>query len=206
MAKKLEEVLLPHEVDKDGKKLETPGEVDVEAIRAWAHGLVVAQEAAEDEKDQLVAAKQQSDDALTELQRKNETDEQRRAREQEQRDQELAELRKTNQERAKVDAIAAAFEKEGITSAQARKLATRVKGDKETDWVQDARELVGDGFVVGEKKAADDGAGGGDGGNDDLSSQPRVTRNGRVVPPKETGKAKSVAEELDAAGIGNSGW
>ena len=202
MAKKLEEVLLPHEVDKDGKKLETPGEVDVEAIRAWALGLVNAEEelreTVADKDTELATAK----DALTELQRQNENDEQRRAREQKERDAEFEQLRKRDQERSKVEAISAKFADKGITAEQAKRLAKRVGGDDEKAWLSDAEELVSDGFKVGTAPAKT-----GEGETEETpSTLPRVVRTDGTPPIITTNKPKSIAEELDAAGVGKGGW
>ncbi len=208
MPKKLEEVLLPHEVDDKGKKLETPGEVDVEAIRAWALGLINAEEEAKDEATAAATAKDASEQELETLRRKNETDEQRRQREEKQRAEELETLRKRDTERAKVDVITDLFADKGITAAQARRLAKRVGGEDEKAWKDDARELVEDGFKVGgaTTKATETGGEDDDPPADDLSTTPRVQRNGVVVPPRDRGKAKSVAEELDAAGVGGTSW
>ena len=203
---KLEEFLLPWEHDGDGKKLETPKEIDVEQLRKYVYGLLTDKETLQEQVQAVTVERDNAKDLLQQAERKNETDEQRRQREAEQRDNELAELRKKNQERDKIDAIAAAFEKDGITPPQARKLAKRVSGDKESDWLADAKELVEDGFKIGTGKPAnDDGGDGGDDSTDDLTSTPRATRNGQVVPPKDKGKAKSVKEELDTA-IPASGW
>ncbi len=206
MPRKLEEVLLPHEVDDKGKKLTEPKEVDVEAIRAWALDLLNAEEEAREEVTAAAQAKDTAEQELETLRRKNETDEQRRVREEKQREDELTALRNRDTDRAKREAIEAAFEEQGITTAQARKLASRVKGEREGDWVQDARELVDDGFKIGAVTKVEGEPGEEEPPGDTLSTTPRATRNGRVVPPRDPGKAKSVAEELNAAGIGVTTW
>ncbi len=192
----LEEFLLPWEHDGSGKKLEQ--------LRKYVYGLLTDKESLQEQVQTVTVERDNAGQQLEELQRKNETDEQRRQREAKQREDELEALRKRTAERDKVDAIAAAFEKDGITTAQARRLAKRVSGEKESDWVADAKELVEDGFKIGTGKPAGDGGDGGD--TDDLTATPRATRNGQVVPPKDKGKDKrSVKEELDAA-LPSSGW
>lgn len=201
---KLEEFLLPWERDDDGKKLDEPKEIDVEKLRKWVYGLLSDKETAVEERATAVTEKENAENNLKELQQKNETDDQRRQREQTERDRELEQLKADGIQRRKLDAITEAFEKDGITAAQAKKLAKRVSGD-EKDWIADAKELVEDGFKVGTTKTSTEAGGEGE-VEETLDSTPRVMRNGRVVPPKDASKPKSVAEELDAAGIGRTTW
>ncbi len=207
MAKKfkLEEFLLPHEHDGDGKKLEEPKELDVEQLRKWVYGILTDKEEAQEARDAAVADKDAATTALTELQKKVETDEERRVREQAERDKEIADLRKKDQDRAKVEAIEAHFEDKGITPARAKRLAARVTGDDEKAWLSSADELVEDGFRITEKPAA--------GEEEEQVEEPdelvrvtKATRNGKQVTPSTSTKPRSVAEEIDAAGIASPGW
>ena len=205
---KLEEFLLPHEHDGEGKKLETPKELDIEALRKWVYGLLTDNEEAQEARDTAITEKENERKAheLEELRRKNESDEQRREREQKERDAEFEKLRKEGTERRKLDVLTEAFEKEGITAAQAKKLAKRVQGD-EKDWVADAKELVADGFKVGTARAEKEEER--EEESDDLRGRPRarVRRSDGGVPEIQNDKGpKTVGDELTAAGIIPSGW
>lgn len=204
---KLEEFLLPHEHDGEGKKLETPKELDVEQLRKWAYALLTDKEEAQEARDTAITERENIKNDLEELQRKNETDEQRRAREQQERDKEFEKLQKREREREKVEAIESAFEKQGITPGQAKRLAKRVSGDDAKSWVDDAKELVEDGFKIGTSKAEGEGNEANETPGDDLRGKPRRS-DGRapVTTDVNDAKIRSVGEELDAAGIGRSGW
>lgn len=209
MAKKfkLEEFLLPHEHDGDGKKLEEPKELDVEQLRKWVYGILTDKEEAQEARDAAVADKDAAMTELTELQKKVETDDERRVREQAERDKEIADLRKKDQDRAKVEAIEAHFEDKGITPARAKRLAARVTGDDEKAWLASADELVEDGFRITEKSAAGEEEQSPEEQVDEsLAPVRRATRNGKVVAPSTSTKPRSVAEELDAAGVASPGW
>lgn len=201
----LEEFLLPHERDKDGKKFETPEEIDVEKLRKYVFGLLEDKEKAQEARDTAITEKGNVDLELKELRQKNESDEERRQREQKERDAELEALKKDGLERKKLDALAEAFP--DATAARIKKLAKRVTGD-EKDWVDDAKELVEDGFKISDKpvESGDDGETVETGG--DLSIKPVRRSDGRPVETADATKKKSrsVADELDAAGIGRSDW
>ena len=202
----LEEFLLPHEIDKDGKKLETPNEIDVEKLRKYVFGLLEDKEKAQEARDTAATEKANVDLELKELRQKNENDDERRAREEKERADEIEKLKKEGLERRKLDALAEAFP--DATAARIKKLAKRVSGD-EKDWVDDAKELVADGFKLSDKPAesTDDGETVETGG--DLSIKPVVRRSdGRPVETVDAKRKKnrSVADELDAAGIGRSDW
>lgn len=201
---KLEEFLLPHEIGEDGKKLETPEEIDVEKLRKYVYGVLTDKEEAQEARDAAVTDKAAVQKDLDDLRTKNETDEERRVREQTQRDQEIADLRKKDQDRAKVEAIEDHFKDKGITSARAKKLAKLVTGDDEKAWTSQADELVEDGFRISDKAAEQVDETGDD--DNDLVPVVKATRNGRQVVPAGTGKPRSIAEELDAAGIGQQVW
>lgn len=202
---KLEDFLLPNE-HKDGKKLDEPAELDVEQLRKYVYGVLTDKEEAQETRDAALADKDTAEAALAVLQKKNETDDERRAREQAERDKEIADLKARDQERAKVDALADHFADKGITAARAKRLASRITGDDEKAWLASADELVEDGFRISDKPAGEE---------EELEQVEtaelapivKSTRNGRtVVPPTGKGKAKNVSDELDAAGIGPSGW
>lgn len=200
----LEEFLLPHEMDKDGKKLEEPGEIDLDKHRKYVYGLLVDKEKAQEARDTAITERDSKDLELKELRQKNESDDERRAREEKDRESEIAELRKSELHRKKIEALEDAFPE--ATAARIKRLAKRVTGD-EKDWVSDAKELVEDGFKISDtkvEKSGDDP----DGEDEDLRSKPRVRRSdGTAVVTEDVKKgSKSVADEIDAAGIGRSGW
>jgi hypothetical protein len=206
---KFDEFLAPWEVDGNGKKLDEPETPDLDKLKRILFDLSERAEKAETEKDESIAALTVKETELAELLAKNETDEQRREREATQQARELEELRTVNKQRAKIEAIEAAFEKEGITTAQAKRLAKRVSGEKESDWLADAKELVEDGFKVGAGKPAKGGDGGdeGDNGGDDLSVVPQVKRSGSLVPPKANRSgARSVEDEIDQIMASRTTW
>lgn len=199
---KLEEFLLPHEIDKEGKKLETPNELNVEKLRKWAYGLLEDKEKAQEARDTAVTERENAKLELKELRQANENDEQRRTREQAERDAELAKLTKDATERKKLDALAEAFP--DATAARIKKLAKRVTATEESEWVADAKELVEEGFKLNDKPQEQQIV---EETGDDLGSRPRVVRsNGAPVVTTDASKPRSVADELDAAGIGRSGW
>lgn len=202
----LEEWLAPWEKDKDGKKLDEPEDIDPGKIKKFLHGLLGDKFKLQEQVASAEAARTSLETTLTDLQRKNESDEQRREREDKERNDRLAKAEAREKERAKVDAIADAFEEDGITPAQARKLASRVKGDDEEAWLKDAKELVEDGFKVGAPKKqeiVDE-----EPQSDDLSVRPkRVVRgDGSLSTERGTSKAKSAREELEAAGLMDYGY
>lgn len=201
---KFEDFLLPNE-HKDGKKLDEPEELDVEQLRKWVYGILTDKEDAQEARDAALSEKDTAEASLRELQKKNETDDERRAREQAERDKEIADLKARDTERAKVDALADHFSEQGITAARAKRLASRVTGEDEKAWIASANELVEDGFRISDKPAGEQEQVV-EVETSELAPIVKSTRGGRTVAPASKGKARSVAEELDAAGIGPSGW
>jgi len=200
---KLEDFLLPHEHDGEGKKLDEPKELDVEQLRKWVYGVLTDKEEAQEARDAAVTEKATVETELTELRKKNETDEERRVREQADRDKEIADLRKAQTEREKIEAIEDHFKDKGITSARAKRLAKRIEGEDKKAWLESADELVEDGFRVSDKPAGEGEAE--ETGGDDLRGIPKANRNGKVVVGKdESVKTKTVADEL--GDIGRTGW
>jgi hypothetical protein len=196
---KFEDWLAPWEVDGDGKKLDEPAEIDPARLKKHLYNLLSdktrLQETVAD-KDTELAGK---DEALKDLQRQHENEDQRREREQKEREKHFEALEKRDRERAKVDAIAEHFEDQGITSAQARKLAKRVSGDDERAWIDDATELIDDGFKIGSKTSGTTDEV--EVVEDDLTSRPIPRRaNGTVSEPKPN-KKRSVREEMADAGL-----
>ena len=179
---KLEEFLLPWERDEKGNKLDEPKEIDVEQLRKWVYGIMEDRDKAEEKANDAATEVAQAKDALTELQREHENEEQRRAREEKEREQRYAKLEKEALERKKVETIEAAFKDQGITAERAKRLAKRIAADvDEKDWVAEATELVEDGFRISDKKAEEREEPGDDGtdepNGDDLSIKPRVRRS-----------------------------
>ena len=199
---KLEDFLLPNEHE-NGKKLDEPKELDVEQLRKYVYGVLTDKEEAQEARDAALADKDTAVAELTTLQKKNETDDERRVREQAERDKEIADLKARDTERAKVDALADHFAEQGITAARAKRLASRVTGEDEKAWIDSAKELVEDGFRISDKPAGEQE----EIVETDETLVPVVRRNGKIVtPPQKNGRAKSVAEELDNAGLGFTGW
>lgn len=199
---KLEEFLLPWERDDEGKKLEEPVEIDQEKLRKWVYGLMEdkekAQERAKDLETEVATAK----DDLTKLQQEHESDDQRRQREQAEREKDNEKLRKeaTSSKRLEI-----ALDVPGITAARAKVLARRLVGENDGEWQASAKEIVEDGFRLSEKKEGVVE----ETNEDDLTSTPRpsVRRSDGTVVTPPSNKKKSVAEELDAAGItGSNDW
>ncbi len=192
--------LAPWEKDKDGKKLDTPAEIDPERLKKYLHGLLSDKEKTQEEREDVKAQLAQAEEALATVQRENETKEQTAAREAREQQERYAALEKRNAERDKVDAIQAAFEAQGITATQARKLASRVKGDDEKAWVKDAKELVEDGFKVGTAKPAEQQEDLGNAVDEDLRARPvSAVRSDGTPIVQPVGRKKSVAEELAEA-------
>lgn len=202
---KIEDYLAPWELDKDGKKLDEPAEIDPDRLKKYIVGLLndkeELQERVSDKDAELATVKEQ----LTTIQREHEDEDQRRKREETEREARYAKLEAEAQERKKVEAIEEAFAEQGITAARARKLAKRVTSTDERDWVKDAEELVEDGFRITDTKAAN---------TDDqvveevetLESQPRVVRSsGKPPTTLPASKKKTIDEELDEL-IPLRGW
>ena len=198
--------LAPWEVDGEGKPLDEPAEIDPAKLKKYLIGVLGDKVKAQDRAADLEGQVTQATDKLTELQRQNENEEQRRQREDAEREARYADMDKRDLERRKREALEEAFP--DATAARLKRLAKRVTGD-EKDWVNDAKELVEDGFILSEAKQAQES------GDEelvepedvDLNSRPRPRRsNGKPATEASSGKPKDVAAELDAAGIGGSGW
>lgn len=204
----IEEWLAPWEVDKDGKKLDEPADLDPERLKKHLYNLLSDKERLQSDKADLETEVAQAKDATATLQREKESDEERRTRENAERDQRYAKLEAEAAERRKIEAIEEAFEDKGITPAQARKLAKRIKGDDEKSWIEDAEELVEDGFKVGTPAAKDETIETGDDG-DDLSVSPRPSMrraNGGLATAAKVGKKRTPEQELEDAGIFRDSW
>lgn len=197
---KLEEFLLPHEHDGDGKKLDEPKELDIEQLRKWVYGLLTDKEEAQTARSTAETERDAVKADLENLQRQNESDEERRTREQKERDAEVDRLRAESTERRKIEALEEAFP--DAPAGRLKRLAKRVTGD-EKNWVDDAKELVEDGFKLSDKKAEDPSPA--DEETDDVSSKPRVRRSDGTAPKPPASRSRSVADELDAAGIASGG-
>ena len=200
--KKFEDYLAPWEVDADGKKLDEPEDIDPEKLKKYLFGLIEDKETLQEKLTTAETQVAQANDQLAEVRREHENDEQRRAREEKERETANAALaeKATFAERLEI-----ALDVPGISAARARVLAKRLVGKDAGEWKASAEEIVDDGFRLVEKgqeqqQSSDDD------GKEELETKPQVVRsNGKPVPPKSE-KYKSVGEELDAAGIGRSGW
>lgn len=204
---KLEDWLAPWEVDGDGKPLDEPAEIDGDRLKKYLYGLLSDKEKAQERVADKEAELAQAKTDLADLQRQHESEEQTRERETKEREKRYEAAEKRERERQKVDVIVEAFEEQGITPKQAKSLAKRVQGDDEKAWLEDANDLVENGFRIGAKKVEAEVEESTD--DDDLSFKPKVIRRGtgeRDLSTQGKGKAKSVSEELDAAGIGGSSW
>lgn len=201
---KFEDYLAPWEIGADGKKLDEPAELDADKLKRHLFNL-------QEDKDKLqadvtdltgqVAAK--SDD-LTRLQQEKESAEERVARENRERDERYAALEKRDWDRQKLETLEDHFKDQGIESARARRLAARVTGDDENAWIASANELVEDGFRLTDKVVEQQEEQQEDTAGDDLRSRPARRANGQPAAVN-TGKGKSVAEQVDAF-IPISGW
>lgn len=201
-----EEWLAPWERDKDGNKFDEPAEIDAERLKKLLYNLTADKVGLQEKLDTAETERDEAKDALAEAQRKSESDEERRKREETERENRYKALEAKERERDKVEALLTHFEDQGITAKQAKALAKRVVGDDERAWLEDADELVENGFRVGSTKQvqADDDEGDGDDGDDGFSVKPRVNvrrSNGEPVRERGNAKGKSPREELEAAGI-----
>lgn len=207
----LDEYLAPWEVNEKGEKLDEPAELDPERLKKYLHGLLSDKESLQ---GRVTAAETERDDAktaLTDLQRQVETDDERRAREDKEREERFEAMERRDRERAKFDALVEHFKDQGITADRARRLAKRVDGDDEKAWLESADELVEDGFRITDKAQTREVEQDDDSGDDDgVSVRPKrvVRSDGQPVETTASrkNKAKSVTEELDLAGIGASAW
>lgn len=205
---KLEDFLLPWEKDKDGKKLDEPAEIDVERLRKYVYGVLTDKENAQAARDDAIVAKEGAENEVATLKQANETADQRRERENAEAQAELERLRKEGTERRKVEAIEEAFKADGITLDRAKRLAKRIGDVDEKDWINEAKELVEDGFIIKPKsEKPEEQEREEEESPEELVPVRRATRNGKqVVPEDPSRKKKTIGDELDAAGITLPGW
>jgi hypothetical protein len=202
----LDKWLAPWEVDKDGKALETPADIDPVQLKKYLHGLLTDKERLQEtvaDKDAEIA---QAKDQLAEVQRANENEEQRRQREANEAkaatEKENAELREKAQN---ADRLAIALAVPGISAARAAVLAKRLVGKDEKDWKASAAEIVEDGFrLAGKGEKVETGDEVVDDATDDLTSIPQVRRSGGVPPPT-TKDSKTDLDRLNEA-VPRRGW
>lgn len=204
---KFEDYLAPWERGEDGKKLDEPAEIDATRLKKYLFGL-------ENDKDELqvkvTEVERERDgakDDLIRVQREHENEDQRREREAQETKAHYAKLEKAETERKKVDAIADAFKAEGITAERAKRLAKRIPTDvDEKDWVKEAKELVEDGFRISDKPAGEQQVEEEVEESIETVPRPNVRRSDGGTVKSPSGRGKSPADELAAAGIGQSGW
>lgn len=205
MVKKFEEYLAPWEVDDEGNALDEPADLDPEKLKKYLHNLLSDKDKLQERVEDVEAERDQAKESLVEMQREKETEAERREREDKEREERFAAAERRERERDKLDFLAEHFAESGITAARAKRLAARVTGDDERAWKASAEELVEDGFRLSDKKVderevekvVDD--------EPRLQTRPRRS-DGTPVRERATGKPVSVADELDAAGIGRRGW
>jgi hypothetical protein len=199
--KKFEEYNAPWEVDADGKVLETPEDIDPVKLKKYIFGLIEDKETLQEKLTTAETQVAQANDQLAEVRREHENDEQRRAREEKERETANAAL---EQKATFADRLDVALDIPGISAARARVLAKRLTGKDANEWKASAEEIIDDGFRLVEKGQEQQQEQ--QQTDESLESHPKVVRsNGTPVPPPST-KGKSPAEELDAAGIGRTGW
>lgn len=198
---KFEDWLAPWEKDKDGKKLETPAEIDAGRIKKFLHGLLSdkekLQETVADKESELANTKE----TLSTVQREHETKEQAAERERKEQEKILADAQKLIQGQKKLD-VALAIP--GITADRARALAKRLHGDDEKQLKADAEELVAEGFRINDGKNQEQQDE--DPPGDDLSVRPHQVRRADGTPIKETGREKKTDAELIDELIPVKGW
>lgn len=204
-----EKFLAPWEHDKDGKPLDEPADLDAAKLKKFLYNLLSDKEKLQDTVKDVETERDQVKESLAEVQREHENEDQRRAREEKEREKDNEKLRKAAQANEKIEALEAEYP--DATAAQLRKLANRVHGDSKAEWVADAKELVSEGFKITPKatkqREEEDVDLLDDDDDEELIVTPRVRRSDGSVP-KGVGKPKfkSVADELDAAGIGQPTW
>ena len=192
-----EKFLAPWEHDGDGKALAEPAEIDADKLKKYLYDLQSDKEKLQDDKKDVETELATAKDSLTAMQREKETEAERQARENKERDARYAALEARDRDRQKVEAIEDHFKDKGITGARAKRLAARVSGDDERAWLASADELVEDGFRLTEGKVETPVE---EERNLDLEGRPRPVRSdGTPATKATTGKPKTVSEELGDA-------
>lgn len=192
---KFEEWLAPWEKDSEGKKLDEPADIDAEKLKKYLYGLLSDKEKAQEHVTDLTAERDQAKEDLTTLRREHEDDNQRREREDREREERYAAQEKRELERQKVEAIEEAFKDQGITADRAKRLAKRVLSTDEKDWVDEAKELVEDGFRISDRLVVEEVE-----GEESFESRPRRVVRSDGKPPAEAverGKRRTIEQELD---------
>jgi hypothetical protein len=201
IVEKFEDWLAPWERDKDGKKLDTPAEIDAGRLKKFLHGLLSDKEKAQQDRDDVQAELAQAKETLATVQRENETKEQAAAREaKEQADR----FKKLEEQAAQRQVLDVALAVPGITAERARRLAKQLRGADEKELKAHADELIEDGFRIGDKQTEQQQST--SEVDDDLSIRPHVVRRADGTPVRETGKDKKSTAELLAEAIPVSSW
>lgn len=154
----LETYKAPWEIDGDGNDLpDDQQEIDPARLKKYLFGLISDKETAVEARDKAQADLTVANEALNEKARKDESDEQRRAREAQERDAELETLR--TQGRRSL-ALEVALDQDGITKVQAKALAKVLQGNTEEELDASAKTLISElGLtkVSGDEDDEDDG-------------------------------------------------
>lgn len=170
----LEDYKAPWEIDADGNDLpEDQHQIDPERLKKYLFGLLSDKESAVEARDKAQADLATANEALNAKTRQDESDEQRRAREAQERDTEIETLR--TQARRSL-ALEVALSQDGITKAQAKTLAKVLQGTTEDELDANAKTLIDE---LGLAKAA----GGEDDGDDDDDNPPVGARPRRLRTP-----------------------
>ena len=193
---KFEDYLAPWEINEKGEKLDEPAEIDPEKLKRHLYNVQEDKDKAQTERDDVKAELANAQETITTMQREKESDAERHAREEKEREQRYAKLEAEKVERDKIKAISKHFKDQGIEADRAERLASRVTGENETEWVQSATELVEDGFRLTDKVVETTESGKEE--TDNLTSIPRVVRSdGKPPKTAKENTGKSFSEELD---------
>jgi len=193
-----EKFLAPWEHDGDGKALDEPAEVEPGKLKKFIYDLLSDKEKLGETVADKEAELANAQETLTTMQREKETEDERRAREDKEREERYAALEAEKVERDKVKAISKHFKEQGIEADRAERLAGRVTGKTEKDWISSAEELVEDGFRLSDKPAVEQEREQEEEETDGLTSTPRRVVRSDGKPPKTAKEStKSFAEELD---------
>lgn len=204
---KFEDYLAPWEIDDKGNKLDEPAEIDPEKLKRHLFNVQEDKDGVQAKLADKEAELANAQETITTMQREKESDAERHAREEKEREQRYAKLEAEKVERDKIKAISKHFKEQGIEADRAERLASRVTGENETEWVQSATELVEDGFRLTDKFVSTTETDPPE-ETDDLTSTPRRVVRSDGTPPKKTGKdnvAKTIDEQLDEL-IPRSDW
>jgi len=188
-----EKFLAPWEHDGEGKPLAEPAEIDPAKLKKFVYDVLSDKEKAQDDKADVETTLAQKEEALTTMQREKETDAERVARENTERDQRYARLEAESVERRKVEFLQEHFADQKIELGRARRLAGKISGDTEQAWADAAKAEVEDGFrlTTATTEVVEPVV------ETDLLGRPRVVRSDGTPAIVVTDKPKTIAEQVD---------